>query len=120
VGTIFAARIVAHGLAAVMALASLVAGVFAIRAGMPNALSMALLVIGVLIPFLIWGSLVKSRAAWAFLTALCYVLAVVLLFGAPKIRAQIGVGLWIAMIIPGLIAITAIGLTAIRVDYRER
>jgi len=120
VGTLFQPRWVSIGIAGAASLASLIAGVFAIRGGMPGALSVALLAIGMLIPVLVWGTIVRARAAWAFLTALAYVLAVVLLFGAPKIRAQINIGLWTAMVIPGLLAIAALGLTMIREDYRER
>ena len=120
IATSFVPKWASHGLVGVTAIASLIASAFAIRAGMPGALWMALLVIGVMLPFLIWQSLVKSRAAWSFMCAICYVLAVVLLFGAPKVRAQVGINLWTAMIIPGLLAVAAVGLTMIRRDYRDR
>jgi len=120
VATLFAPKWISHGLASVASLASLIAGFYAFRAGMPGALGMALMVIGLVMPVLVWFSLQRSRAAWAFLVALCYVLAIVLLFGAPKVRAQIDIGLWTAMIIPGLFAVAAVGLSLIRADYRDR
>jgi hypothetical protein len=75
-------------------------------------------VIGLAMPLMIWRSLLGSRGAWAFLTAMCYVLAVVLLFGAPKVRAQIDIGLWTAMLIPGLLVVAGVGMTMIRRNYR--
>ncbi len=120
IATSFVPKWASHVLVGVTAIASLIASAFAFRAGMPGALWMALLVIGVMLPFLIWQSLVKSRAAWSFMCAICYVLAVVLLFGAPKVRAQVGINLWTAMIIPGMLAVAAVGLTMIRRDYRDR
>jgi hypothetical protein len=106
-GTMFAPKWVGHGIAAVLGLA-------------PLALGVSLVVIGFLYPALVVLSLIRtSRGAWAFLCALCWVLGVVMLFGAPKIRSQINIGLWTAMIIPAMLTVAGIGLTMIRRDYRD-
>lgn len=115
----FQTRLVAHGLAVVAGLASLIAAYFAFQKDMPMVLPVTLVVVGLLYPFLTVLSMVqKSRAAWSFLVALCYTLGVVLLFGAPKVRAQIDVSLWTAMVIPGLLVVAGVALTALRRDYR--
>jgi hypothetical protein len=120
VGAMFAPRWIGHGLASVAGIASLVASMAAFRAGMPNALSVALLVLAFLFPMLVWRSLLHSRAAWAFLVSICWVLAVVLLFGAPKVRAKMDIGLWTAMVIPALLFVAGVALTAVRREYRDR
>src|SRR5947207_1002829 len=74
-----------HLLAAVLGVGNLVFGVLAITHGQPGALTATLLVSGCVVPALAYLSYRRSRAAWAFLVALCGVLAVVGLFGAPKI-----------------------------------
>jgi hypothetical protein len=119
IAAMFRPRIVAHVLASVFGTASLVAAIAAVRAGMPGALSMALLVLGFAFPALTWRSVAGSRAAWSFLAAICWVLGVTMLFGAPKVRAKMDVGLWTAMIIPGLLFVAGVALTAIRGDYRD-
>ena len=91
----------------------------AFQAGMPNSLSVALLVLAGLFPVLVWRSLLHSRAAWAFLVSICWVLAVVLLFGAPKVRSKMEIGLWTAMIIPGLLFVAGVALVAVRREYRD-
>ncbi len=119
--SMFQPKWVGHGIAAVMGLASLIAAVAAFRAGTPMSLGVSLVVIGFLYPALVVLSLLRtSRAAWAFLCALCWVLGVIMLLGAPKIRSQIDIGLWTAMIIPGLLIVGAIGLTMVRREYRDR
>lgn len=115
----FAPRLVGHGLATAAGLASLVAAYYAFEKDMPMVLPVTLIVVGLLYPFLAAFSMFsKSRAAWSFLVALCYTLAVVLLFGAPKVRAQIDVSLWTAMVIPGLLVVAGVTLTSLRRDYR--
>ncbi len=120
IGAAFVPKWVSHGLAAIAGLVALVASFFAFRKGMPMVLPVALFVIGVLFPVLVWRSLELSRGAWAFLISMCSVLALVLLFGAPKVRGVLGIGLWTAMIMPGLLAVATVGLTMLRIDYRER
>lgn len=111
---------VAHALAASAGIIALVASLLAFKKGMPFVLPMSLFVMGALLPLLAWRSLLKSRAAWSFLIATCAVLALVLLFGAPKVRGQLGIGLWTALILPGLLGVATVGLAMIRGDYRER
>jgi len=120
-GSMVQPKWIGHGLAAAMGLAALIAAVASFRAGTPMSLGVSLIVIGLLYPTLAVLSLLRtSRAAWAFLCALCWVLGVIMLFGAPKIRSQIGIGLWTAMIIPGILFVAAMGLTMVRRDYRDR
>jgi hypothetical protein len=40
-------------------------------------------------------------------------------FGAPKVRGLLGIGLWTALIVPGLQIISVIALTMLRGEYRE-
>jgi hypothetical protein len=42
------------------------------------------------------------------------------LFGAPKVRAQVGIGLWIALIFPGMCVVATTTLASLRDDYRRR
>ena len=112
-------RWVGHGIAGALALGSVIAGGFALGTSIPGVLGVALLFVGVLVPFMIWRSLVYSRAAWSFLLATCAVLGLVLMFGAPKVRGLLGIGLWTAMIIPGLLVLGAVALGLARRDYRE-
>ncbi|MDB4959886.1 MAG: hypothetical protein JWO36_7455 [Myxococcales bacterium] len=114
-----APRLVGHALAAIVAVCSLVAGVAALNAGLPNVMGMTLLVLGVVVPLLVWQSLLHSRAAWSFLIAIMAVFATVDFFGAPKVRGLLGIGLWTALIVPGLQIVSAIALAMIRSEYRE-
>lgn len=119
VGSLFSPKWVGHIIAGGFGVAAFVAAIFAGRAGTPLALTVSLVVIGALFPALSILSLMRrSRAAWAFLSSMCWVLAIIMLFGAPKIRSQIDIGLWTAMLIPGLLAAAATALTMVRRDYR--
>jgi hypothetical protein len=121
VASLFAPKIVGHVLAAAIGLASLVAAIAAATKGVPGALTITLIVIGLLYPALVVLSLIqRSRGAWSFLCAMAWVLGVIMLFGAPKIRSQINIGLWTAMIIPGLLFVSGVALTMIRTEYRDR
>jgi hypothetical protein len=114
-----APRTVGHGIALVMGLVSLVASIAAFAHGMTPVLPMTLLIIGGLLPMLAMFSMKTSRAAWSFLTALCGVYATVLLFGAPKVRGLLDIGLWTALIVPGLLAVATVSLVMSRADYRD-
>ena len=114
-----APREIGHGIAGLAGLGSLYAAYGAFSHEMPGVLTAALVVLGVAFPLLVWRSLARSRAAWAALTSLCSVYATVLLFGAPKVRGILGVGLWTALIIPGLLAVATVAMTMIRDDYRD-
>jgi hypothetical protein len=43
-----------------------------------------------------------------------------LLFGAPKVRGALDIGLWTTMILPGLNAVAAFTLASLRGEYLER
>jgi hypothetical protein len=110
-------RAVAHGVSALAGLGSLLAVPFAMALGL--VLPFTLLVVGVTFGLLIWYSLRRSRAAWSCLAALCAVYGVVMLFGAPKVRGLVDVGMWIALIVPGLLGVGTAALHKIRDDYRD-
>jgi hypothetical protein len=111
-------RGVAHALAAVAGVASLLAAPFALD--ISAVLAFTLLAVAGLFEVLIWYSLRRqSRAAWSSLAAMCAVYGVVLLFGAPKVRGLLDVGMWIAMIAPGLLAVATAAFAMIRDAYRE-
>jgi len=110
-------RAVAHGIPALAGAGSLLAVPFAVSLGV--VLPAMLLIVAGVFGLLIWHSLRRSRAAWSCLASLCAVYGVVLFFGAPKIRALVGVGMWIALIVPGLLWVATAALRAIRGEYRE-
>ena len=112
-------RWVGHGIAGALGLGSIIAGAFALGSSIPSVLGVSLLFLGIIVPLMVWRSLVYSRAAWSFLLSTCAVLGLILIFGAPKVRGLLGVGLWTAMIIPGLLVLGAVALGLARRDYRE-
>jgi hypothetical protein len=113
-------RIIGHVIAVVLGLASISAAFAAYGRGITPVLPTTLLLIGVLLPMLAFFSFQqRSRAAWSFLTSLCGVYGTVLLFGAPKVRGLLDIGLWTALIIPGLLAVATGALAMLRPNYRE-
>jgi len=108
-------RAVAHGIAGIAGVASIIAAPFALKIGV--VLATVLLIVGGAFGVLIWQSRRHSRAAWAYLAALCAVYGVVMLFGAPKIRGLVGVGMWISLIAPGVLWVATAALRLIRADY---
>jgi hypothetical protein len=110
-------RAVAHGIPVAAGLASLVAAPFAISLGL--VLPATLVIVSGIFGLLIWYSLQRSRPAWSCLAALCVVYGVVMLFGAPKVGGLIGVGMWVALIAPGLLGVATAALGMIRGEYRE-
>jgi hypothetical protein len=114
------ARVIGHLLPVVLGAAHLVAAVGAFSRGLPGVLGVTLLISGVLLPVLSWRSYAqRSRAAWSFLLALSAVFAVVGLFGAPKMRGALDVGLWTTMILPGLHGVAAFVLRSLRGEYGD-
>ena len=111
-------RILGHVIPALAGLGSLIAAFAAFAADLGAVLPMTLLLVAGMFGLLIWHSLRQSRAAWACLAALCAVYSVVTLFGAPKIRGLFDVGLWVALIVPGLLAIAVSALRMIRAEYQ--
>ncbi|HEY5920539.1 MAG TPA: hypothetical protein VIV11_02660 [Kofleriaceae bacterium] len=118
-GAALAPRLIGHGLAAAMGVASIVGGIAALASDMQPVMGVTMLAMGVLIPWLTWKSLHHSRAAWSFLIAIMAVWGSVCFFGAPKIRHVLGIGLWHAMIIPGLQIVGVSALTMVRDEYRD-
>jgi hypothetical protein len=114
-----APKVTGFGLAGVLSVSSLVGGVSALAKGMPPVMGITMLVVGLLVPPLIWKSLHRSRAAWSFLIALVAVFGVVTFFGAPKIRNILGTNLWYALLLPGLKAVCVISLAMLRDEYRD-
>jgi hypothetical protein len=109
-------RHVAHAFAAFAGAASFLAAPFALDISV--VLATTLLIVAGAFEVLIWYSTRRrSRAAWATLAAMCAVYAVMLLFGAPKVRGLLDVGMWIAMIAPGLLAVATAAFMMIRDDY---
>src|SRR5689334_8755399 len=89
-----------HGLPATLGLAALIAAFFAYQSHIQITLTVALLVIGGLLPWVTWLSLHGSRAGWSFLLSLSIVLGVMTLFGAPKVRTLTGMHIGLALLIP--------------------
>ncbi len=110
---------IGHGIAAASSVAALLAGLSAAYHEMTPVLPAALIVTGIILALLVWKSFEGIRAAWAFLIGMTSVLSAVLLFGATKVRGVLDVGLWTALIIPGLLAVATIALSMTRDDYRE-
>lgn len=113
-------RKVGHALAGLLGLINLAGGIAALLHGLPGALIATLVVTGLVMPALAQFSYRGSRGAWAFLVAMCGVLAVVALFGAPKLRGVLGVSLWTTMLLPGLHAVACATLGLLRDDYVDR
>ncbi len=114
-----APRWVGHGIPTATGLTAIVAAFGAWTHGLQPTLAVALVLVGLLLPALAWLSLHKSRAAWSMLLAMCAVLGLMLMFGAPKVRGLLGVGLWTALIVPGLLAVAAVALAMVHRDYTE-
>lgn len=110
---------IGHGIAAGTSVAAVFAGLNAAFHDMTPVLPASLILTGLVLAVLIWKSLAKVRGAWAFLIGMTSVLSAVLLFGATKVRGVLGVGLWTALIIPGLLAVATVALSMTRDDYRE-
>lgn len=113
-------RLIGHALALAMGIASIAAGIAALATGLPSVMGVTLLLVGALVPVLTWRSWNHSRAAWSFLIALVAIFGTVEFFGAPKIRHLLGIGLWYAMIIPGIKAVCVVALAMVRNEYRDR
>jgi hypothetical protein len=113
-------RVLGHLLPVLLGAVDLIASAGAFMHDSPAVVGMTLLVCGIVMPVLAWHSYRGSRAAWAFLVAICGVFAVVLLFGAPKVRGALDVGLWTTMILPGINAVAAFALVSLRGEYLER
>src|SRR5687767_3237988 len=114
-----APRLIGHVLAGSAAIAMLVGGIAVLASAMPPVLGLTMVTVGIILPVLIWRSLLSSRAAWLFLIALVAVIGTVTFFGAPKIRTILGIGIWYALIIPALSIVCVIALSMLRREYRD-
>ncbi len=112
-------RLVGHAIAGITGILALVAGVAAFWKGLTPVLPSALIVSGLVLFLLVWKSLERVRGAWSFLIGMTSVFSAVLLFGSTKVRGALDVGLWTALIIPGMLAVATIALSMTRDDYRD-
>ena len=112
-------KLVGHGFGFLLALASFVGGIGAFIGHLPPVLGITMLIVGVLTGILAFHSMRGSRVAWSFLTSLMTVMGIVTLFGAPKVRNLLHIGLWYAIVIPGVLAVGVVALGLIRRDYRD-
>ena len=111
---------IGHGLASITGVAALVAGVASAMAGMPMVLPVVLFVAGGFMPYLAYRSWHGSRVSWSFLTTMCGVLGVCMLFGAPKVKGLLHIGLWPALVFPGILAATTVALAVQAATYRPQ
>lgn len=119
VAAVWSPRVIGHGIPALAVLASFAAGIAAARADYHPVLPASLIVIAVVLVELIRSSLKGSRAGWAFLASMCGVLATVTLFGSTKVRNALDIGLWHAMLIPGVLAGATAALILASDRYRD-
>jgi hypothetical protein len=119
-GAALAPRAIGHLIGLITGLTAFVGGIAALAQGMPYVMGVTLLVLGVVAPVLAYYSFQRSRAAWAVLIAILAVFTLVTFFGAPKVRGVLHIGLWSALIAPGLMLVAVIALSMVRAEYRER
>jgi hypothetical protein len=119
-GAALAPRAIGHLLSLATGVAALVGGIAALTNGLPGVMGVTLMVLGVMTPVLAFYSFQQSRAAWSVLVAILVVFSAVSFFGAPKVRGVLHIGLWTALIAPGLMIIAVIALAMVRGEYRER
>jgi hypothetical protein len=103
----------------VLGVASAIAGAASFWCGIPAVLSWTLIVLGLVRPKIAFLSWRRVRAAWSTVS-ICSVFGIVTLFGAPKVRGNLGISLWYAMIIPGTYFIATVSLAMVRADYRDQ
>ena len=115
---VFRPREIGHGLATITGIAAVVGAVAAAWSGMPAVLPVVLFVCGGAMPYLAYRSWEGSRVAWSFLTTICGVLGVCMLFGAPKVKNLLHIGLWPALVFPGILAATTVALAIQHATYR--
>jgi hypothetical protein len=113
------ARLAGHAIGALAGLASLVGGVAALMHGMPPVLGVTLLIMGATLPVLALFSYQYSRIAWSFLSSIMIVMAIVTLFGSPKVRNMLHIPLGAAMVIPFVLLCGIIALMLVANDYRS-
>lgn len=115
-----APRLVGHALGAAAGALSLVAAFSVLSSDLPATLGVTLLFLGLLFPLTAHASWRGSRAAWAILVALTSVLALITMFGAPKLGRMFEISMWNAMILPGVLAVGTTALLLVHEHYRDR
>ena len=113
-------REVGHVLAVVLGATAIAGSIGAFAKGMTPVLPITLLFTGVLMGYLAYRSWLGERVAWSFLVSLMAVLFVCMFFGAPKVRGAIDVGIWLALIVPGLFLTGMLSLTSISARYNPK
>jgi hypothetical protein len=119
IGAAYLPRLVGHAAPIVLAALYLGGAIMALRGGAPLVVPAALIATTAIVPALTVLSLRGSRTAWAFLAALCGVFSVVGVFASPRIRAELGAGLWTTMIIPGLNLVAVWALASLHRAYER-
>src|SRR5438093_7163854 len=106
------ARVAGHAIGAVAGAASLAGGAEALMHAMPPVLGVTMLLVGgLLIALALLSFQSYSRIAWSFLNAIMVVMALVTLFGSPKVRNILHIPLGAAMVIPLVLALGVIALS---------
>ena len=113
-------RLVGHVLGFLLAVASFAGGIGAFIGHLPPVLAITMLIVAGITGMLAFHSMRGSRVAWSFLASLMTVMGVVTLFGAPKVRHLLHIGLWYAIIIPGVLAVGVVALGLVRRDYGDQ
>lgn len=118
--TQFAPRLMAHGIAGITGVLSLVGAVAANMKDFHPVLPVTLGLLGAIMLVLVYLSMSqRSRVAWSFLIATCAVGALCTLFGATKVRNAVDVSLYYALILPGVLVVAAVMLVGQAEDYAE-
>jgi hypothetical protein len=110
-------RLVAHGIAAFVALAALASGIAGVATGVPAALSIFCLVISLVLGVMIPLSLRGSRAAWSLLVSVLSVEAVGTFFGAATLAKALHTSIAFTLVLPLVLAGGVVALVSISDDY---
>ena len=113
------ARIAGHAISGAAGIASLVGSVEAMMHDMPATLGVTMLLLGgALVTLTVLSFNSFSRIAWSFLNSIMVVMALVTLFGSPKVRNILHIPLGAAMGIPIALVLGVIALSLVAQDYR--
>jgi hypothetical protein len=112
-------RTFAHGLAMLVALAALASGIAGLASGVPAALGVFCLVIGIIVGTMVPLSLRGSRAAWSLIVSILTVWTIGTFFGAASLSKALHIGLVAALIVPLVLATGVVAFVAIRGDYPD-
>ncbi|HEY4242880.1 MAG TPA: hypothetical protein VGM88_23855 [Kofleriaceae bacterium] len=110
-------RWIALGIPFAAGLGTLYAATLALAADVPGVLGYTFLALGSALILCVVHSYRRSRAAWSFLSALCVVYPITLLFGAPRIANVTGASLPVSMIPAGVVAGAVVALSMQRADF---